>query len=121
MHNYLINEDNIDDEEEDYFNYFTFTLFRYIDKKLIYIMYLFREKKYLYPSLCFYVGFVIFALPLFKFYQVLHSNCTLERLLNPEEFHISNSVSLGIVFCYLIMVYLALVFFWKIMVVFLLP
>lgn len=119
MQNNLINEENIDDEENDDFEWPTFTIISYIDKKLIYIMYLFREKKYLYSSLCFYIGFAIFSLPLFKFFQVLHNNFTLEHLINPEEFHISNSVSLGIFFCYVSMLYLALVFIWKIMVVFL--
>lgn len=118
MNNNLIHVEDIENEED--FECPKFEFIDNINKRLIYIMHCFREKKYVYNISCFIVGFVIFLFPLLKFIQIINYNFNIEIIIN-HSFNISHSVSYGIFFCFIINFYIIAVLIWKILILFLVP
>lgn len=118
MNNNLIHVEDIENDED--FECPQFEFIENINKRLIYIMHCFRERKYTFTLCCLLVGFIIFLFPIFKFAQVINYNFNFDIIIN-HSFNISHSVSYGIFFCFIINFYIIGVFIWKIIILLLVP
>lgn len=118
MNNNLIHVEDIENDED--FECPQFEFIENINKRLIYIMHCFRERKYIYTLCCLLIGFIICLFPIFKFVQIINYNLYFDIIIN-HSFYISHSVSYGIFFCFLINFYIIIVFIWKIIILLLVP